>query len=125
MCEGDGGIVLYLLQEGRGIGLANKVRAYALKDGGMDTVDANEALGFDDDERLFQPAAEMLKILGVKAVKLLSNNPRKAESLREFGIKVTTTVPHVMPIHQHNSRYLATKAARLGHVFEDKDSKKS
>jgi GTP cyclohydrolase II len=115
MGEGDGGIILYLLQEGRGIGLTNKIRAYALKDSGMDTVDANEELGFDDDERAFQPAVEMLKQLGIKQVKILSNNPRKSKNLTELGIKVTSTIPHIMPVHKHNEHYLKTKAHRLGH----------
>lgn len=121
MGEGNGGIVLYLQQEGRGIGLTNKIRAYAQKDNGLDTVDANEALGFDDDERLFRPAAEMLKSLGIKGVKLLSNNPRKAEGLEEFGIKVTATVPHIMPMHKHNADYLNTKAERMGHTIKQKE----
>lgn len=125
MAEGEGGVILYLQQEGRGIGLTNKVRAYALKEQGMDTVDANEALGFDDDERLFEPAAEMLKKLNIKTIKLLSNNPRKAEGLKALGIKVSTSVPHIMPIHQHNSSYLQTKATRLGHTIKAKSSSKT
>lgn len=115
MGEGEGGIILYLQQEGRGIGLTNKIRAYALKDKGLDTVDANEALGFDDDERLFEPAAQMLKKLKIKSIKLLSNNPRKAEGLQSLGIDVAAIVPHIMPIHRHNAAYLDTKVKRLGH----------
>ena len=123
MGEDEGGIILYLQQEGRGIGLTNKIRAYAYKDKGLDTVDANEILGFDDDERLFEPAAQMLKKLNIKSIKLLSNNPRKAKGLSELGIEVIATVPHVMQIHQHNARYLETKVSRLGHTMK-KEKKK-
>ncbi len=115
MAAGQGGIILYLMQEGRGIGLTNKLRTYALQAEGMDTVDANETLGFDDDERLFLPAAKMLEALGVSTVKLLSNNPRKARGLEECGITVSACVPHVMEANQHNETYLKTKASRLGH----------
>jgi GTP cyclohydrolase II len=115
MCKGDGGIILYLLQEGRGIGLVNKLRAYGLQDKGMDTVDANRALGFDDDERLFLPGAEILRKLGVHTVRLLTNNPRKAKGLEDCGIKVSSCVPHIMQSNEHNKAYLQTKVDRLGH----------
>ena len=115
MNEQGGGIILYMLQEGRGIGLINKLRAYTLKEQGMDTVDANESLGFDDDERLFEPAAKILENLGIKSVKLLTNNPRKAKGLEECGIKVTECVPHIMEANIHNEKYLKTKSERLGH----------
>lgn len=118
MHQQGGGIILYMLQEGRGIGLINKLRAYALKEQGLDTVDANEALGFDDDERLFQPAAQMLKKLGIAGIKLLTNNPKKARGLEECGIRVLECVPHVMETNVHNEQYLQTKAERLGHVFK-------
>jgi GTP cyclohydrolase II len=111
----EGGIIIYLMQEGRGIGLTNKLRTYALQETGIDTVDANEILGFDDDERLFQPAAEILKQLGYNQVRLLTNNFRKAKGLETYGIKVIECVPHVMQPHEHNSAYLKTKANRLGH----------
>lgn len=114
----DGGIILYMMQEGRGIGLINKLRAYDLKNKGLDTVDANEALGFDDDERLFLPAAEMLKKLGISKVKLLTNNPRKASGLEDSGIKVVKCVPHVVESNEFNEGYLKTKKDRLGHLFE-------
>lgn len=115
MALGEGGIILYLMQEGRGIGLANKLRAYDLKNKGMDTVAANYALGFDDDERLFLPAAEILKKLKISTVRLLTNNPRKASGLEEQGIKVRACIPHIMESNKHNEEYLKTKAERLGH----------
>lgn len=116
MGKNQGGIILYLMQEGRGIGLVNKLRAYDLKNKGMDTVEANQALGFDDDERLFLPAAEILKKLHIASVRLLTNNPRKAAGLEEHGIKVIECVPHVMESNVHNKAYLQTKVDRLGHL---------
>lgn len=118
MAKSDGGIVLYMMQEGRGIGLINKLRAYQLKNQGLDTVDANETLGFDDDERLFLPAVEILKRLDIEKVRLLTNNPRKAKGLTDYGIDVVKTVPHIMEAHEHNEHYLKTKAERLGHNFD-------
>lgn len=115
-----GGIILYLLQEGRGIGLINKLRAYAIKAQGKDTVEANEILGFADDARLFLPAAYMLKDLGVKQVQLLSNNPRKAKGLEQHGITVTKLVPHKMETNPHNEAYLQSKAEKLGHQLDCK-----
>lgn len=115
MGAANGGIILYLMQEGRGIGLVNKLRAYDLKNNGMDTVTANHALGFDDDERLFLPAAEILKKLGVSSVRLLTNNPRKSTGLEEHGIKVISCVPHIMESNKHNEGYLQTKANKMGH----------
>jgi len=115
MQKKGGGIILYMLQEGRGIGLINKLRAYALKSCGMDTVEANEALGFNDDERDFLPAAQILKTMGIKKLQLLSNNPRKAKGLEDLGIKVTKCVPHVIEHNKHNKKYLETKFTRLGH----------
>ena len=114
--EGSG-ILLYLAQEGRGIGLINKLRAYALQDQGFDTVEANQRLGFEDDERVFLSAAEMLRQLGVSSVRLLTNNPRKVDQLEEFGIKVTDRVTHAFPSNQHNERYLSIKAEKSGHLF--------
>ena len=112
------GIVLYLRQEGRGIGLINKIRAYALQDSGLDTVEANHALGFPDDARDYTVAAEMLKALGVNSIQLLSNNPRKLEGLRDHGIVITRRVPLVQPPNEHNRRYLETKARKSGHLIE-------
>jgi GTP cyclohydrolase II len=116
MHKTGGGIILYMLQEGRGIGLINKLRAYAQKELGLDTVDANEALGFDDDERLFQPAATILKKMGIGQVRLLTNNPKKAAGLEDCGIKVSECVPHIMQSNEHNEQYLKTKQDRLGHL---------
>jgi GTP cyclohydrolase II len=111
------GVLLYLAQEGRGIGLVNKLRAYRLQDAGADTLDANLQLGYGADERLYQPAAEMLRQLGVGAVRLLTNNPEKVTGLAQCGIEVTERVPHVFPSNDHNERYLSTKAIRFGHMF--------
>jgi len=112
-----GGVLLYLAQEGRGIGLVNKLRAYQLQDAGFDTIDANEQLGFDADERVYLPAAEMLRQLGIGAVRLLTNNPDKVAALQRYGIAVVERVPHVFPANGHNERYLATKATRSGHFL--------
>lgn len=112
-----GGVLLYLAQEGRGIGLVNKLRAYQLQDAGFDTIDANEQLGFDADERVYLPAAEMLKQLGYTSVRLLTNNPDKVAALERYGINVVERVPHVFPANGHNERYLNTKATRSGHIL--------
>jgi GTP cyclohydrolase II len=109
------GVLLYLAQEGRGIGLVNKLRAYRLQDAGLDTVDANEQLGFDADERVYLPAAEMLRQLGFVRVRLLTNNPEKMAALKRCGIDVVERVPHIFPANGHNERYLRTKATRSGH----------
>ena len=111
------GVVLYLAQEGRGIGLVNKLRAYQLQDDGFDTVEANEMLGFDADERIYLPAAEMLRQLGFSQVRLLTNNPDKLRQLARCGIEVVDRVPHVFPSNGHNAAYLRTKAERSGHMF--------
>jgi GTP cyclohydrolase II len=111
-----GGVLLYLRQEGRGIGLANKLRAYALQDRGLDTVDANRRLGFADDERDYGHAAAMLRALGIDRVRLLTNNPAKVEGLEAAGIKVAERVAHHMPANPHNADYLATKRERSGHL---------
>lgn len=117
MAEHGTGILLYLAQEGRDIGLVNKLRAYQLQDLGLDTVDANEHLGFDADERAFAPAAEMLRQLGATRVRLLTNNPEKVEGLVRHGIEVTERVAHSFPSNSHNEAYLKTKAKRSGHLF--------
>jgi GTP cyclohydrolase II len=113
---GDG-VLLYLAQEGRGIGLVNKLRAYQLQDAGFDTLDANEQLGFDADERVYLPAAEMLRQLGFGTVRLLTNNPDKVAALERYGLRVAERVPHVFPSNGHNARYLHTKATRSGHFL--------
>ena len=111
------GVLLYLAQEGRGIGLINKLRAYALQDQGFDTMEANERLGFEADERLFLPAAEMLRQLGFQSVRLMTNNPDKVAALEAFGIAVTERVPHTFPTNEHNAFYLSTKADKGGHLL--------
>ncbi len=117
LAAAGGGALLYLAQEGRGIGLVNKLRAYQLQDAGFDTLDANEQLGFDADERVYQPAAEMLRQLGFATVRLLTNNPEKVAALQRYGIRVAERVPHVFPPNGHNERYLRTKATRSGHLL--------
>lgn len=112
----EGGVLLYLRQEGRGIGLANKLRAYALQDRGLDTVDANRRLGFADDERGYGMAAAMLRALGIDRVRLLTNNPNKMAGLAEHGIEVVERVAHHMPVNPHNADYIATKRGRSGHL---------
>jgi GTP cyclohydrolase II len=111
-----GGVLLYLRQEGRGIGLANKLRAYALQDRGLDTVDANRRLGFADDERNYGMAAAMLRALGIDRVRVLTNNPAKIAGLEHEGIKVVERVAHHMPTNPHNADYLATKRKKSGHL---------
>lgn len=111
------GVLLYLNQEGRGIGLANKMRAYSLQDQGFDTVEANHRLGFDDDERDFRIGAEILKRMGFGSVRLLTNNPAKIERMRAEGIDVVERVPLKVGETAHNHGYLATKAAKSGHLL--------
>jgi GTP cyclohydrolase II len=112
------GMVLYLRQEGRGIGLINKIRAYSLQDQGLDTVEANLALGFRDDERDYAVAAHMLTSLKIRSVRLITNNPKKIQQLTDYGIKVTDRIPHVMEPNQYNRYYLETKAAKSGHLID-------
>ena len=111
------GVLLYLAQEGRGIGLVNKLRAYELQDQGFDTIEANEQLGFDADERVYVPAAQMLRQLGIESVRLLTNNPDKVEALARCDVNVVERVPHSFPSNQHNEFYLRTKQIRSGHLF--------
>jgi GTP cyclohydrolase II len=117
MAERGGGVLLYLAQEGRGIGLINKLRAYRLQDEGFDTIEANERLGFEADERLFEAAAEMLRELGYARVRLLTNNPDKVAALGRLGIEVVERVGHAFPASNHNEAYLATKRRRSGHYL--------
>jgi GTP cyclohydrolase II len=116
--EEGGGIILYLEQEGRGLGLANKMRAYALQDEGLDTVDANTTLGFDDDERDYGIAAHMLQKLGCTRVYLMTNNPAKLDGLSGLGIEVVGRKPLHAPINAHNRRYMTAKAMRAGHKLD-------
>ncbi len=111
------GVLLYLAQEGRGIGLVNKLRAYELQDDGFDTIDANEQLGFDADERIYAPAATMLTRMGIKRVRLMTNNPQKIAQLERYGIEVAERVAHAFPANGHNENYLRTKAERAGHLL--------
>jgi GTP cyclohydrolase II len=116
--EHGGGIILYLEQEGRGLGLVNKIRTYQLQDAGLDTVDANMALGFDDDERDYGVAVRMLQMLGCTRVRLLTNNPAKLDGLSQAGIDVSGRVPLQGPINPDNRRYLTAKATRAGHKLD-------
>ncbi len=117
MAAEGAGVVLYLSQEGRGIGLINKLRAYTLQDNGLDTVDANRALGWQADERNFHIAAAMLQALQMRRIRLLTNNPEKLASLAACGIEVTERVPHAFAPNGVNDAYLSTKAARFGHLL--------
>jgi GTP cyclohydrolase II len=116
--EEGGGVILYLEQEGRGLGLANKMRAYALQDEGLDTVDANTTLGFDDDERHYGVAARMLQKLGCTSIYLMTNNPAKLDGLSGLGIEVVGRKPLHAPINAHNRRYMTAKAMRAGHKLD-------
>ena len=112
------GMVLYLRQEGRGIGLINKIRAYSLQDQGLDTVEANLALGFRDDERDYAVAAHMLMSLKIESIQLMTNNPKKIAQLTQYGIQVNGRIPHIMEPNEHNRFYLETKAAKSGHMID-------
>ena len=118
MNEEGGGILLYLAQEGRDIGLINKIRAYALQDKGFDTVDANHKLGFETDERFFGPAAAMLNALGVTRIRLMTNNPEKIAQLSSHGIEIVERVALSLPSNPHNEGYLETKQSRTGHMLD-------
>ncbi len=115
--KSDRAVLLYMRQEGRGIGLGNKIRAYALQEQGLDTVDANNHLGFDDDLREYSVAALMTKLLGIESVELYTNNPRKIFGLKQHGVQVETRLPIVMQANPHNRDYLSTKALRSGHII--------
>lgn len=115
--QGGWGVLLYLRQEGRGIGLVNKLRAYRLQDMGYDTVDANNRLGLPTEARDFPVAARMLQLLGVHAIRLMTNNPAKVRALEEVGVEVAERVPHQLPSNPHNARYLDTKRDRTGHLL--------
>ena len=118
MADSGGGILIYLAQEGRDIGLLNKMRAYALQDNGLDTVDANHALGFHTDERLFLPAARILQALDVSKIQLITNNPDKISQLEKHDIQVTARVPLALDSNQHNRHYLKIKKTRIGHLID-------
>jgi len=112
------GVLLYLRQEGRGIGLVNKIRAYALQERGLDTVEANLALGFRDDERDYAVAAHMLHSLDIRSVRLVTNNPDKVRQLGQHGLAVAGRIPHVIPPNEYNRFYLETKARKSGHAID-------
>jgi len=116
--ELERGVVFYLRQEGRGIGLINKIRAYALQDRGLDTVEANHALGFRDDERDYAIAAHMIRSLGLRSVRLMTNNPDKVAQLERYGVPISGRIPHLLPPNPHNRFYLETKANRSGHYID-------
>jgi GTP cyclohydrolase II len=118
IAELDRGIILYMRQEGRGIGLANKIKAYSLQDRGFDTVEANLHLGFDDDLRDYRVSAAMLHLLGVDSVSLFTNNPKKLEGLRANGILVDKRVPLLIEPNKHNEDYLRTKQRKSGHLLD-------
>jgi GTP cyclohydrolase II len=111
------GILLYMRQEGRGIGLINKIRAYGLQDHGYDTVEANIALGFRDDEREYSSAAHMLDSLKVKSIHLITNNPKKIIELQSYGVNITGRIPMIIPPNPYNEFYLRTKATKSGHML--------
>jgi GTP cyclohydrolase II len=115
MARAGAGVLLYLRQEGRGIGLTNKLRAYRLQETGLDTLDANTHLGFEQDERSFRTAARMLRALGLQRIKLLTNNPEKVHTLSQHGVQVVERVPLSIAANRHNLRYLETKVQRAGH----------
>jgi GTP cyclohydrolase II len=117
----ENGIVLYMRQEGRGIGFINKIRAYALQDYGLDTVEANLALGFRDDEREYGVAAHMLESLKVKSIRLMTNNPRKIADLSRHGVVVAERIPLIVPPNPYNEFYLQTKAEKSGHLLNLRD----
>jgi len=117
MANANEGLLIYLAQEGRDIGLLNKLRAYSLQETGMDTVEANEALGFNDDERLYYPAKEILSQFNINKVKLITNNPKKVEHMSNLGINVTERIPIKIDANKHNKKYLETKSKKSGHFL--------
>ena len=118
MEEEDQAILLYMQQEGRGIGLVNKIKAYQLQDAGFDTYDANLHLGFEPDERDYEVSAAMLRKLGVKSTRLLTNNPDKVKQLRSYGTTINVTVPFELPVHEFDEEYMRTKKERFGHQLK-------
>ncbi len=125
LARANEGVVVYLRQEGRGIGLGNKIRAYELQDKGRDTIQANLELGFEADERNYELAAAILHDLGITSVRLMTNNPEKLKGLAEAGIQVEEQVPHWAGASSHSEAYLETKRRRMGHITQSPDSEGS
>lgn len=125
IAEEGKGVIFYLRQEGRGIGLINKIRAYSLQDAGCDTVEANEKLGFEADMRTYEMLETMVKHLGIKSLRLMTNNPRKLEALKGLGVKLVERVPLTEGLNPHNAGYLTTKSEKLGHLMQAEDYKKN
>ncbi len=119
IAEEGRGVILYLRQEGRGIGLLNKIRAYELQDGGADTVEANERLGFEPDMRKYDMCGVMLRHLGISKMRLMTNNPRKMSAMKNIDIDIVERVPLQTGKNPHNERYLLTKVGKLGHLFSN------
>ena len=111
------GVVFYLQQEGRGIGLSNKIRAYNLQDKGLDTVEANHQLGFEEDERSYETVSEMINFLGIKKIDLMTNNPKKIDALKSFGVIINKRVSLFTNTNKHNKKYISTKIKKLGHLL--------
>ncbi len=118
MIAKEGGVLLYLRQEGRGIGLLNKIKAYALQEQGIDTVEANERLGFRADERDYTIGAQILADLGLTTIRIITNNPRKIEGLEKYGLKIVERIPITVPLTEENKKYLETKKRKLGHMID-------
>ena len=111
------GVIFYLQQEGRGIGLSNKIRAYNLQDKGFDTVEANHQLGFEEDERSYETVSAMISFLGIKKIDLMTNNPKKINALKSFGVIINHRVPLSTATNKHNQKYIWTKIKKLGHLL--------
>ena len=117
IAEKGRGVVFYLQQEGRGIGLSNKIRAYNLQDKGFDTVEANHQLGFKEDERTYETVSEMIKFLAIKKIDLMTNNPRKIKALKDMGVEVNQRIPLSSDTNKYNEKYISTKINKLGHLL--------
>ena len=117
IAKNGSGAIFYLQQEGRGIGLSNKIRAYKLQDEGMDTVEANHQLGFHEDERNYEIVVSMADYLNIKSVDLMTNNPKKINALEKMGLKINKRVPILSKSNEYNKKYLSTKALKLGHLM--------
>ncbi len=122
VAEAGHGVILYLRQEGRGIGLVNKIRAYALQDAGADTVEANEQLGFGADLREYAMCGDMLRHLGVTQVRLMTNNPKKVAAVEANGVQVVERVPLISGLNPHNEGYMQTKTDKMGHLLPDESA---